>query len=205
MKSNFLLFIMIFLVPFFCPQAKNLSGEASLHFDGHSTGQDFGGTLSPESFGATLQDGGTRGRILSIPKIEIRIRDMKTGNKKRDRKMYDMFQANRFPVLNASLERLSLHALKGSGAKFPIRLKIRDIEKEIEVKLKKFEERGEQLLLEITFPVSLKEYGLTAPSALFGMIRVKDRVDVSGTIELKSAEIQSPVPPEIIKAKSGRQ
>lgn len=163
--------------------AVDYSGSGEVHFTGYSTGHNFGGDLNIKPFEAQLIKQGTQ-EILVIPKIQISIQDMKTGNGSRDNKMYDMFNSKAFPELSGQMLKLNISEENLSGTQFEILLKIKNIEKPITATATTLIKSDDSIKFGFSFPVSLSDYELRPPSALFGMIKVKDRVDVNGTLDL---------------------
>ena len=131
---------------------------------------------------------------MQVPLVEILVpvSNISTGDKRRDRQMRKMFEMGKYPYIQGRIQDLDPSLLRGDidhtlegEAKRNITLKIRDVEKKIQITFRKLREYGEQISFEIEFIVSLKEFEIEAPTAFLGLIRVKDRVRVTVSFDLE--------------------
>lgn len=177
-------------------RAGEIKGTCSLRFVGISILHDFTGTVRCQPFSADLvrtADGGT-----SIPGVEVHVlvEGMDTGNSTRDGQMREMFQSDRFPRIHGTVRAIDVDGIrreigKGEGGKafFDLTLGIRDVERTIHAAATNFREEGSRVDFDVEFPVSLKEFGLKAPSFL-GIFRVRDKVAVTGNVRLEVSSKQ---------------
>ncbi len=163
-----------------------LEGTCAVQFFGSSTLHDFEGTgrCAPFSIGI-----GPDHKVDDI-RIAVPVAGMETGNKRRDKKMREMFEADRYPDITGhlagnSLETLvgRLHRAAGTEADFPFELIIRDHARQVRAKVTELVDDASHLAFTLSFPVSLKDYQLKPPSVL-GFIRVADQVRVEVRFDL---------------------
>lgn len=160
-------------------QAEEARTTASMTFHGTSTLHEFEGTVATAPFTARFSE--TKdGKTLVSATTSLKVRDMNTQNKKRDKNMFKMFDAKNHALIAGSVENAVLP--KEGKSETKLKLKIRNVEKEISATLSDWKREGSKISCRITFPVSLKEFGLKAPSVM-GLIRVGDTVNVECTLE----------------------
>ncbi|MGB3398810.1 MAG: YceI family protein [Candidatus Deferrimicrobiaceae bacterium] len=171
--------------------AGEIKGTCFLRFVGISTLHDFTGTVRCQPFSADLvrsADGGT-----SIPGVEVDVlvEEMDTGNNTRDGQMREMFQSDRFPRINGTVRAIDVDGIRreigkegGGKAFFDLTLRVRDVERTIQAAATNLREEGNQVGFDVEFLVSLKYFGLKAPSFL-GIFRVRDKVTVTGNVRLE--------------------
>jgi hypothetical protein len=193
--------IMRRLIPFFlllllvAPSvAAALDGHCEVLFFGSSTLHDFDGKGSCTPFSLDLgEDGTLKGVQLNVP-----VAGMDTDNDSRDKKMREMFEADKFPQIVGLLEpapaqelRQRLHlAVDGSGS-FPLTLRIRDTEQQVEAQVSQLVDTPEAFNADLEFRLSLKSYQLEPPSVLF--ISVADEIRVQ--VKLHLAPLPTPWQP----------
>jgi hypothetical protein len=177
-------------------RAGEIKGTCFLRFVGISTLHDFTGTVRCQPFSAELlrsAEGGT-----SIPNVEVDVlvEEMDTGNNTRDGQMREMFQSDRFPRLHGAVRAIDVDGIRreigkvgGGKAFFDLTLGIRDVERTIRAAATNFREEGNRVDFDIEFPVSLKDFGLKAPSFLV-VFRVRDKVVVTGNVRLEVSSNQ---------------
>ena len=177
-------------------RAGEIKGTCILRFVGISTLHDFTGTVRCQPFSADLvrtTDGET-----SIPGVEVHVlvEGMDTGNNTRDGQMREMFQSDRFPRIHGTVRAIDVDGIRreigkegGGKAFFDLTLGIRDVERTIHAAATNFREEGSRVDFDVEFPVSLKDFGLKAPSFL-GIFRVRDKVAVTGNVRLEVSSKQ---------------
>lgn len=169
-------FILFLIVPS-AVLAGDYQGECTVSFHGSSTLHDFHGRGACQPFTATRTDG-----VVDISRITVAVAGLDTDNSKRDKKMREMFDEKKYPVITAGSGPL---ALKDARSKVAFRLKIKDIEKPVTATVTNFTETDAGITADVAFTLSLAEYHLKPPSVL-GMIRVDDKVSVQATIVLNA-------------------
>jgi hypothetical protein len=176
--------------------ALELPGACSVQFVGTSTLHDFSGSGSCEPF--VLQVPETPGGEAIVPEtvLTVTVAGMETGNASRDEKMYEMFDAAKFPQIAGVLDggplldmRRKLHDAAGGTGSFPLRLRIRGLEAPAVARVTHLVDDSGGLSFDLEFPVSLAAYQLKPPSVL-GLIRVGDQVRVK--IGLRLAPLPTP-------------
>ncbi len=155
-------------------------------FQGYSNLHDFQGSVDSSEQNLIAEDG-------KLPSFEVHVpvKEMQTGNSGRDRNMYSMFQSQDFPEIVASFTSLDLEKLKDaseSGIDFD--LKIRGVTHAIHAEVLEWKEAKEEISFDLNFEVSLKEMELKAPTAMFGMVRVKDTVNLTTHFLLKTSRLE---------------
>ena len=168
-----------------------MRGECDIRFHGTSTLHDFTGTARCLPFSVDLGGEAGGGTGIAAADVAVPVDGMDTGNGDRDVRMREMFGSGRFPMIRGSVRNVDVEAFRRLAGMegtvpFDLDLRIRDVEKTVTVTATHIRTEGEQVRFDFSFPVSLKKYGLKAPSFLF-FVRVGDRVDVTGNVRLKSS------------------
>jgi hypothetical protein len=173
--------------------AGEVRGTCDFRFLGSSTLHDFEGTGRCLPFSAPMHRTAEGKGVLALVEVEVPVAEMKTGISARDGRMREMFQADRYPAIRAAAGEVDADALRErmradreGKAPLEISLSIRGVERKIPATAKNLRTEGNRVSFEIAFPVSLKEFGLSAPSVL-GIIRVADQVAVTGSFTLDVA------------------
>lgn len=188
--SRSALLVILFAAPAW---AGEIRGECAVRFEGTSTLHDFGGTARCEPFRATFarEPGGRT--VVHGAQVLVPVAGMDTKNGSRDRQMREMFESDRFPWIRATVpevdaDRIRREAKPGSEAgTLELGLTIRDTSRRVEATVSNLREEPGKVSFDLTLPVSLKEFGLKAPS-VWGIIRVGDRVTVRSSVTLDLPE-----------------
>jgi len=172
------------------PGTATIRGACDVAFLATSTLHDVSGSARCRPFAAVLSRDAEGRRVIPAVEVEVPVAGMDTRNGKRDGKMREMFQSDRYPRIRAEardvdVERLREEIGKGRGgnASIDLLLRIRDVERKVRATASHLKESGERVGFELEFPVSLGEFALKAPSVL-GIIRVGDKVSVKATFAL---------------------
>ena len=170
--------------------AGEVRGICDVRFQGTSTLHDFPGKGVCSPFNAPMVHDAAGRAILPSVEVEVPVAEMRTENDSRDGKMREMFQADRFPRIHASVRGVDVVRLREEMGKDPegkapldLLLRIRDVERRVRATAGNLKETGERVTFALEFPVSLKEFGLKPPSVL-GIIRVGDKGSVKATFHL---------------------
>ncbi len=118
--------------------------------------------------------------VVDMSKLTVAVAGMDTDNSKRDKKMREMFEEKKYPVITGSAGPV---ALKDVHSKVSFNLKIRDIVKPVTATVTNYLETDSRISADVAFTLSLADYQLKPPSVL-GMIKVGDKVSVKATIVL---------------------
>jgi polyisoprenoid-binding protein YceI len=156
--------------------AASLAGKATIKFAGSSTLHDFDGRAAPVTFSPS-EDGASRWTA----EIAVPVATLDTKNGWRDRNMRSMLQADRYPVIRAVFEGIDPQTLRAQSI-LPFRLTIRDATRPATAILTHWIERDGHVEFDAAFSVSLAQYGLDPPTALFA--RVDDQVVVTVHVTL---------------------
>ena len=156
-------------------QAGEFDGLAKVSFKGTSTLHDFEGRVNAAPFQATFSKNEQTGQLLVSAATSVAILEMDTQNKKRDKKMFKMFDSKNYSSISGRVENV-LVPITGS-AEVPLQLNIHGVEKEITATLSDFQHKEQSAQCKMSFTVSLKEFGIKPPSVM-GLIRVGDTVQV---------------------------
>lgn len=178
-------------------QSAPLAGRCALKFFGSSTLHDFEGHARCEAFAIEPVEAGGVYRSA----VAVEVAEMSTDLGGRDARMREMFDAEHFPRILASFDRVSRDALRaaaaGPGPALPLafRLAIRDTERRIVPRLSAWrEDRDGSLQFLASFELSLREFELEAPTVM-GLIEVDDRVRVEVEVSLLPLAIEPGSPP----------
>ncbi|HEX9191041.1 MAG TPA: YceI family protein [Candidatus Deferrimicrobiaceae bacterium] len=170
--------------------AGGIQGTCDVRFLATATLHDFSGTVRSRPFAAPLSRDAAGKSVLPSVEVEVAVAEMKTGNDSRDEKMREMFQSDRHPVIRAVARDIDADRARermrkdpGGTAPLEVTLAIRGVERMVQATAGNWKEDGDRVAFDVEFPVSLKEFGLKAPTVL-GLIRVGDRVVVKGTFVL---------------------
>ena len=155
--------------------ATDYHGECAIAFKGSSTLHDFHGKAACQPFTVSRTDG-----VVDMSNLTVAVAGMDTDNSKRDKKMREMFEENKYPVITGTAGPV---ALKDVRDKVSFKLKIRDIVKPVTATVTNFVETDSRITADVAFTLSLAEYQLKPPSVL-GMIKVGDKISVKATIVL---------------------
>lgn len=155
--------------------AERLEATATIKFTGDSTLHGFEGTVATQPFAVEINEDAVTGKLRLSATTAVRVPDMTTHHGKRDKNMFKMLDLENFTLISGALTDAAVPQ-DGSGEAL-LRLKIRDVEQEIVATLSDWKRGDGQASCRMAFPVSLKAFGLKAPSVA-GLIRVGDTVMV---------------------------
>ncbi|MEW6721583.1 MAG: YceI family protein, partial [Thermodesulfobacteriota bacterium] len=174
--------------------AAEIRGACDVRFLGTSTLHDFNGTGKCLPFAATLERAPGGGSVLPLVKLDVPVGGMDTENDSRDREMRKMFRDEQHPFIHASARDVDIDAVRrrmkedaAGKAPLDVFLEIRGMERKIAASAGGLKEEGNRVSFDVEFPVSLKQFGLKAPSVL-GLIRVGDRVLVKASFRVEIQE-----------------
>jgi hypothetical protein len=171
--------------------AGEIKGTCLLRFVGISTLHDFSGTVRCQPFSAGLVKSADGGTTIPAVEVDVLVDEMDTGNESRDGQMREMFQSEEFPLIHGTVSDIDADRIRreigkegGGKAFFDLTLRVRDVERTIQAAVTNLREEGNQVGFDVEFPVSLKDFGLKAPSFLV-IFRVRDKVTVTGNVLLE--------------------
>jgi hypothetical protein len=203
--------VLIFLAVSFCSFATDITLKANgeLTFFGHSSIHDFKGQVSTQPFKIFLMKS-KNGHTTVNTEIKINVKNMTTGNGNRDRKMYNMFNAKSFPVIQGVIKNMNSSLLKRSNPAtdalsgvVPMELTISDITNKVPVTITDCIPHAEgEYQFKISFSLSLKDFNLHPKRGFFGLIRVYDNVEVEGKV---TAILDGPSKIKLLKEKIKEQ
>jgi hypothetical protein len=171
--------------------AGEIKGTCLLRFVGISTLHDFSGTVRCRPFSAGLVKSADGGAGIPAVEVDVLVDEMDTGNETRDGQMREMFQSDGFPRIHGTVREINVDGIRreigeegGGKAFFDLTLRVRDVERTIQAAVTNLRDEGNQVGFDVEFPVSLKDFGLKAPSFLV-FFRVRDKVTVTGNVLLE--------------------
>jgi polyisoprenoid-binding protein YceI len=171
--------------------AGEIKGTCLLRFVGISTLHDFSGTVRCQPFSAGLVNSAEGGTTVPAVEVDILVDEMDTEDESRDGQMREMFQSDKFPRIHGSVREIDVDGIRreignegGGKAFFDLTLRVRDTERTIQATVTNLREEGDRVGFDVEFPVSLKDFGLKAPSFLV-IFRVRDKVTVTGNVLLE--------------------
>ncbi len=172
------------------PASATIGGACDVAFVVTSTLHDVSGSGRCLPFEAILARDATGRTAIPVVAVDVPVAGLDTRNKSRDEQMREMFGSDRFPRIHAAaqdvdVERLRKEMGKGREGKAPLDLLLRigEVERKIRATAGNLMESGDRVTFDLEFPVSLREFGLKAPSVL-GIIRVGDKVSVKAVFTL---------------------
>lgn len=163
--------------------ATDYNGTCTVTFKGSSTLHDFHGKGKCEPFTVSGSDG-----VIDMSRIVVPVAGMDTGNKRRDKKMYEMFEEKKFPLIATNAGPLHLKDFRkkpGEPARVTFRLQVRDVTRQVNATVTNYVESGSKITADVSFPLSLAEYQLKPPSVM-GLVNVDDKVSVSASFVLEA-------------------
>src|SRR4030095_107004 len=148
---------------------------AVIRFAGTSTLHDFGGELPAQPFVLILSNGtwSASAGVLSA--------QMATASEGRDRNMHRMLATNDYPEIHGTVVNAPIPDGKTHGTNAILQLKIREQIRALPVAIQYWQETRENIRFHAVWQVSLKQYGLKAPSVA-GIVRVGDRVKIDADV-----------------------
>jgi len=165
--------------------ATPLSGKCEILFFGSSTLHDFEGKGSCAPFTLEIEPDGN----LDDTGIAVPVASMDTDNVSRDENMREMFEADKYPRIIGHLQstavkdlRTQLHQAFDNGGTFPLSLRIRDTEQQLNARVLQLVDTPKAFSVDFEFPLSLDSYHLDPPSILF--ISVDDEIRVQVKLHL---------------------
>ena len=166
--------------------------SAEVRFRGTSTLHDFEGSAAADPFTVEIRrDSATSQTIIHATAL-VPVIGMTTHHHKRDAKMHDMFERSQFAAIEGAVTNVVVPPAGEGAVKMLVR--IRDEQQEVDATLSQWRDDGESGSFQLSFPISLKAFGLKPPSVL-GVIRVGDEVWVDCTIQWP-AQIDPSRPPD---------
>lgn len=151
------------------------SGNVAITFAGKSSLHDFKGTVKAEGFEVRATPASDGKSTHYAAEVDVKVAEMDTANNKRDQTMRGMFDAPDFPLIHGSITNLVVTAAGPQPTE--IQLTIRDKVNTLPVTVSQWKTIDDTLTFHMHFDVSLKNYGLKAPSVM-RVIRVADNVSV---------------------------
>jgi YceI-like domain len=161
------------------------TGTSHVTFKGTSTLHDFEGTVPDVPLKVIVKKAGDTRVISATSNVEV-VR-MTTREKERDEKMWAMFRAPKFRLIQISVPETPESALRPSGGQpgtMPITLTMAGTENRVTGTVTQLRESGNTASFDLSFPVSLKAFNLDPPKALAGLVKVGDTVAVTVQVRL---------------------
>jgi polyisoprenoid-binding protein YceI len=150
------------------------AGEATFHVRA-TVVSDFTGR-------AAVSDAAYTGADLAsvVGSVELRVADMRTGNGLRDRHLRAAMEADRFPLLRFDLTGVEAGAPRGDTVDLALvgRLTIHGTTREVHVPGSAIV-GTDSLAVRAAFPIDMRDYGVTPPVKMLGLLRVAPGVEVA--------------------------
>jgi hypothetical protein len=162
------------------------AGSSEVKFKGYSTLHDFEGTLKAVPLKIRVAEG-KNGRVVSATS-DVKVRQMSTQNEKRDASMMTMFHEPEHHLLNVEVNGADERTLRphdGQPGAMPVTLIIAGRRGTARGAVTNLVEKGDAVSFDLAFPVSLAAFKLEPPSAVGGLVKVKDTVDVTAHVTLR--------------------
>jgi len=177
--KTYLLTIAALLPLISLPAQETFEASAIITFSGTSTLHDFKGSVAAKPFLLTVQPEDHNSQFCTA-KIDVPVREMRTGDEDRDDNMYDMFDQEKFPKIQGRIQK----ALVWKDKPVPMEIRIRDVEQTVPVTISHWKKTPDEISFQISFQLSLEKTKLEPPSFL-GIVNVGDRVDVTAQVNAK--------------------
>lgn len=160
---------------------------AVIRFAGSSTLHDFGGQLPPQAFILVVSNG------TWSAEAAVRSSTMTTENAKRDRRMFEMMEAEAHPLIRGRIGNAIVPGPGGGPATLGLRIREREVD--LPVRVSDWAETPDRIRFHATWELSLKAYGLQPPTVA-GLIRVADRVRLEADVTaLRPSGPDAPISP----------
>lgn len=167
----FFLFVLCMLTDCYGEAKEQFRGQCYSNFFGFSTNGPFSGHVQSKPFSAIAA------KSFSWD-VEVAIEEMTTNHSVMDKKMYHMFESNRYPTIKGSFKDVNLDQ---KTTRFYLNIQNRS--KPIEAVISQVTKSAKTTTFMLDFTISLKSFGLKAPSFL-GIMRVYDKVKVKSNFTL---------------------
>lgn len=181
MIQRLLIIVIVLLLNASIAHAEVFTGECSIRFFGDATLHGFEGKTACKPFTLT---GEKETKLIRRPVVTVQVDSMDTDSDNRDKKMRDMFDSEKFPVIEGLFGDLDPKAVLQimaspvtQPAKLEFDLKIRDRLQRVQAEVRDFNVTSEIITFTMKFALSLASFELEPPSS-FGILQVADRVDV---------------------------
>jgi len=165
-------------------------GRCDVVFEGDATLHSFSGCITNMTLVVWADTNAANEEVLNT-RIEIKPRQLTTRQKSRDAKMYEMFKEDRFPKLIVAVShapfadaKLSPSGTPSGPGVLPVQLNICGISNEVQAYTTNPINLAEGWEFDLETVVSLKAFKLEPPSAMFGVITVKDGVKVKAHVKV---------------------
>lgn len=162
------------------------AGSSDVKFKGYSTLHDFEGTLKAVPLKVRVAPGKS-GRAVSAAS-DVKVRQMSTQNEKRDAGMMRMFHEAEHHFINVEVSGADERTLRphdGRPGAMPVTLIIAGRRGTAHGEVTNLVEEEDVVSFDLAFPVSLAAFQLEPPSAVGGLVKVKDTVDVTAHVTLR--------------------
>ena len=140
--------------------ALDIKSECYIEFTGTSFLHSFSGTVKSNPFKLTVSNGEDGRKTISSVEINVPVGKINTDNEKRDRKMREMFQSDRFHLIHGVIKdldperiRQEMRGSENGEVILSFVLTIRDVEQRIVARVRNLKELGEQVSFVLEFPV----------------------------------------------------
>jgi len=186
----FLLLPLLFTVPA-AAESSTWEGACEVRFAGKATLHDFTGTVTAEPFTAKITHPDDPSRANASARVVVEVDKMDTDNKKRDREMRKTLEAKRFPeiVVTADVTMEDLQPRQGANGPepsvIPCTLTLMGKDHRFTASVSDWSRTADTVRFSVSFPLSLEDLGIEPPTAMGGLVRVKDRIQVSARITLE--------------------
>ncbi len=183
--------VLLFLSP---AVAAAWSGTCEVRFRGTSTLHDFTGHVACQPFRLGVDPAAGGGTVIPGAEVAAVADDMDTGNRTRDRQMRETLQSGAFPRIRATFGpidpqsfRREIRRSRDATVPLDFTLTIRDVSRPVHGVAGGFREAGADVTFDVRYAVSLSDFRLPPPRALFGLVRVGDTIDVTTTVHLDTS------------------
>ena len=169
-------------------QAEKIKGWAEVKFFGASTLHDFEGAVRSRVFEVEVEGDQVDATDLKGVEITVPVKKMDTGNRRMNKNMHKMFEADKHPTITAKLTGISEKTDGSEGGKdvanIQFDIKIREVSKQLRAVVKNIKTSNQEVMFNLELDVSVKAFKLKPPTML-GVLRVGDNVRVEVEIVLK--------------------
>jgi hypothetical protein len=186
LRSLTLLLAFAWMAPLCGRADETWAGSSDVKFKGYSTLHDFEGTLKAVPLKVRVASG-KNGRVVSATSA-VKVKQMSTDNAKRDAGMMTMFHEPEHHLIDLEVNGADERTLRphdGRPGSMPVTLTIAGHRGTANGTVTNLAEKGDAVSFDLAFPVSLAAFKLEPPSAVGGLVKVKDTVDVTAHVTLR--------------------
>ncbi len=158
---------------------EKLKAGGTIAFAVSSAITDFSGQADVQPYTLEIHEGDQNGAVPLTFSADVKVKEMSTGNKTRDRHMHEMFKAKKHPLINGKVDKEAItfsDKVRTKGV-VPVDFTIAGITNKIKGIVTDWQEDEKGISFKVTMAVSLKAFKLKAPRVM-GIFKIRDKVGI---------------------------